>query len=1653
MQHCTFAKGLSRTLGIGLCLSTSLAISLAAAQQPKPPLSTKVAQAPPPAQGVKPVAPPVQFQMMVNGQVVVGGGQPGNDNKETGNQRVKLPVDPRARRKMEEARRFIETQDWQSAVKILQSLLDATEDNFLQEVEGDKGRRVSVRAEANRMLSSLPPDGKRFYEQQFGSAAKLAFKQAKSKADPQAMADIALKYVHTEAGAEAASWLGAYHLDHGRYIVAALCFERLLSRENASNDLSASTLFKAACAFERAGDVNNRDRAWRLFQAKVNQPNERLPSAMRSWDEAKLKDALKIASATRGILDVHDWRLFMGSPDRTAITTSTSPFLEPSFPAIATAEPGQAKQEIEQAAKKLSTQGVPIIPGCHPLIVRDLVIFRTLHGISAYHLKTGTKAWDSHSDASLAQCLKTQNQGDPEAQVYLGAYRETAPNILIENTLLGTLSADQELLYAVEDLALPPYVQNYGAPWGGRWNRNNPQMGNRLGEFVQSNRLLAYDLDGGRTVWSIGTQLPDQPFSRMFFLGPPLPLGDKLYVLAEVSAEIKLLCLQNRKTVKSQIGSSIEYEYGIDLVWSQPLGVVDRSITEDPVRRTQAALLSYSDGILICPTNAGSVIGVDLLTRTLVWAYNYQNEVAADQPLQMQMMNARGRPIRMLATEPLTRGAQWSFSAPVVSQGKVLLAPSDGNALHVINLRDGTLAWTVNRVDSTSKEPLPPDYYLAGVFGNKVVLVGKQNIHALDLNTGKHLWNTATGLPSGRGIANDEMYFLPVKGNELIAVSLKDGAIIARNKARHKEQLGNLALIGDYFVSLNHFHLMVFPIQAMKERQVAQRLKANPNDPIGLVDRGELRWHQGDIANAITDFRDALKTKPALEIKTKAEAKLSDSLLALLEQNFDQYESSVPELEQLTLHVSTDDWKDEDRQNLLDRKARFYRVLSKGREAQGRIGDSLDALQAFAQLDDKMIINPDDPLVRVIPRVWSQAQAKAMAERLKPELRGKLDQIIEAKWNAIRNHSQPDALRQFVDFYGELNSTGQNAQLVYAEKLLEQKNYPDALLRLLPLLKVQNPTIAARAYDGIARLNIQLGEMENAAYYYRLLAKKHPTVQVRDNKSGLQLFQELMYDKRFLPYLEERQGLSNLQNITIEDLKYVRKYNNNQNSFVANFESVDELPPSLRKYTLQVIADNQNQYRCNYILRDQEQGKELLSKWSFALPTFNYSNQDRIWPTFKLCGNILVFSWSNRVIGLDLVNKTEAWSINVLGDLSTSDQGGNNRTQVFPLEDTPGRFRFVDQSNNISEILGTSGPATSTRLLVTIRHEGLVCINPQTGEKLWTRYGVPTSSELFGDDEYAIIVPYNPKNQARVEHQTMAVSLHDGQAIPLKNTVEAQYRSALAIRGRHLLMRQPANADSDDLQLMDPITSKPVWSTRINSKSTMVKSPRPSEQIGHLNPQGVFTLCNIQTGTTAFVSKMPFEADSFTQAHFLFDGNECYLLYCRNLEQKEDSGTRRELFRQFQWLRSIPVNGPVVCLNRENGKLLWHEELPLHYVVIQRFEELPFLLCSSVTMSTRQPPNANAKANKGMVQLNIVNAGNGQLQNELALFSKMTGKSIPLSEAATRELQGQYAGRVNTTTGYQELLIDQQTGKVELKSHAQTLSFLLTPSILAGNQK
>src|SRR5438094_321845 len=82
----------------------------------------------------------------------------------------------------------------------------------------------------------------------------------------------------------------------------------------------------------------------------------------------------------------------------------------------------------------------------------------------------------------------------------------------------------------------------------------------------------------------------------------------------------------------------------------------------------------------------------------------------------------------------------WKACSPVLHNGKLVFTAPDDAFLHCLNLADGKLLW---------KAPPQDDIYLAGVFDDKVLLVGKAGCRALALKDGKQLWALATGVPSG----------------------------------------------------------------------------------------------------------------------------------------------------------------------------------------------------------------------------------------------------------------------------------------------------------------------------------------------------------------------------------------------------------------------------------------------------------------------------------------------------------------------------------------------------------------------------------------------------------------------------------------------------------------------------------------------------------------------------------------------------------------------------------------------------------------------------------------------------------------------------------------------------------------------------------------
>lgn len=701
-------------------------------------------------------------------QVPGVGKQPAEPGRPQFSLLINLPTDRDLERKLEAIREYMQVGAFREVTQALQDILDHRQDCFVPVSRADT-KTISWRsahAEANRLLGSMPAKGRQVYEVLSGGRAGALLKEAKDKGDREKLAEVMRRYLHTQAGSEAAELLGMEHLDRGRYLMAAVCFGQLLEKA----DLPGMTLFKAAIALRRYGDDAGVQRTWKRLTEKFP---DGLTAGERRLSLAELKNMLDApVDARPQSATTSDWLMFRGNASRSAAAVE--------FPAAASLTASwqmpmgiesTTKSWIDTAINNTQNRGHAIVPGFSPLAHAGKAIFRSHGNLQAVDLVSGELAWRSQMNGSLdfpVQLTPPSASIQSQMTTWVESFLAQNPATLVENTTQGTLSSDGQRVFAVEDLAVPPYQINpyYGNAVAIRINGR--VMGNdpNTGQFKR-NHLLCLESDTGRVTWALGMQ-DDGPFHEAIFLGPPLPLEGKLYTLVEKDQEIRLCCLDPRDG---------------KLLWTQPLAQVKKTIHEDFGRRTWAAPIAHADGILLCPTHSGAVVAVDLATRSLLWAHAYAQAPQQPGP-QKVMVNGRIRVMPMRTPYIPRLAANWKNASPVIAQGKVLLTAPDANELHCLSLRDGALLW---KTAWTAE-----DQYLAEARHDKVLIVGKQSCRALDLASGKVLWNAATGMPSGQGALAGGQYLLPLRERAIAVIDMTNGHIDRRMSLPADVAPGNL---------------------------------------------------------------------------------------------------------------------------------------------------------------------------------------------------------------------------------------------------------------------------------------------------------------------------------------------------------------------------------------------------------------------------------------------------------------------------------------------------------------------------------------------------------------------------------------------------------------------------------------------------------------------------------------------------------------------------------------------------------------------------------------------------------------------------------------------------------------------------------------------
>ncbi|MEO1995391.1 MAG: PQQ-binding-like beta-propeller repeat protein, partial [Planctomycetaceae bacterium] len=683
---------------------------------------------------------------------------------------------------MQVCRELLQRKDYVAGLRRLQQLidtLDGAEEAFFNPDPELTSRFVSLKSAAAELIAGLPRAGLDSYELQQGPAARRMLDEALAASNRAQIETVARRYFHTRSGHVAVEELGNRSLDRGDVLSAALQFQRLRREGRRAYRNEPALSLKTAICWSRAGmlpqalqtleELKAAARDGHLTLAGRRYPFYERTSEAHEWLATVLGDNAPL----RRLLD-ESWTMFRGTPARTGISAPASVGWDDhwSFDTIpmvvfAELEPSKARQ-VEALESRLNAlrvgpfQKLLTLPACHPLVTNDLVVLRSLGSLKAVRPQTGELVWEAVTpDRSLDKLLEEPGENgsssatrDPQQLDMFLAQRAW------RDMTAGTLSSDGRHVFMVDDLGFQGALTT--------------SRGQRLPSASKSyNTLEAVDLAICKVGGQIGGPHGEQQltFGGYFFLGPPLVLGNRLYCLAELNGEIRLLVLLQKQTGTSPV------RWTVELDWSQSLVLPPVTIVNHPVRRMSGISPSYADGVMICPTTSGAIVGLDLGRRQLLWGYQYA------APSGQRMANVRLPIMRV----PRTRAAvsvvtdedegRWIDAVPTIVDGRVLVTPRDSNELHCIDLKRGQLLW---------RQPRGQGLFVAAVHQGAAVIVGRSHVRAVRIQDGTPAWDAAiaTTAPSGRGYQSEGFYYLPLQSGEIIGIQLQNGRVLARSASR-----------------------------------------------------------------------------------------------------------------------------------------------------------------------------------------------------------------------------------------------------------------------------------------------------------------------------------------------------------------------------------------------------------------------------------------------------------------------------------------------------------------------------------------------------------------------------------------------------------------------------------------------------------------------------------------------------------------------------------------------------------------------------------------------------------------------------------------------------------------------------------------------------
>ncbi|BBO33257.1 hypothetical protein PLANPX_2869 [Lacipirellula parvula] len=1377
---------------------------------------------------------------------------------------VQPPTDRTLSRGMQRAEESIAGGEYSQAIRFLDEILGRDEDFFVE--TGDAGEYSGMKQAARRLLRDLPPEGRQSYEESYGAEAQRQLEGAIASGDATALAKVSQRYLFTPAGYEAALLLAMDEADAGRHFSAALAYEQLLDAPEAARRFEPSLSIRAASSWLAAGEEEKAREILDQLIARGEQSIE-IAGRTRKLDSqaAAIEWLRSVVGEPTGAIAQQErqWLTYRGNAARNGSVNGGLPHLRVRWE-VRLLGPPRLETIFENLVAEFIRSEQPAPVASNVVAAGDYIVTRTPQGVLAVDFRTGKLVWRSQPqrEQTLDNLMQSSLSGDEQAgnPEPLRAFARR----VWEDYLYGVVSSDGERIYVVNNLNMPANQQYEVSPMLG---------GDASADRTATNRLTAYDLaTQGKLLWEIDGQRTDGELPGTFFLGAPLAVGQSLYVLGEARSAVYLIALDR--------------ETGV-VEWQQQLASLEASVQLDLRRRLQSLSPSYEGGILVCPTGAGVVMGVDLAKRSFAWAYRFDSQSSLPNFYP-------GRD----AGNPFNPANNWTDNAVAIADGKVLLTPPESTSLHCLELDSGKLLWKTKR-DEMKR--------LACVEGGRVLLVGNRKAKALLLENGKPAWKKETlgfangAFPAGTGFVSNGKYFLPLTSAEVIAIDLADGRVAARTAPADGAPLGNLICHRGSVISQNGEYLDCYDQIDVLRKRSERTLKENPDDVAALRTLGEVAFNEGRLSDAITLLEHAYRAAPD-ELETREV--LAESLSEALDVDFAGNRDRLTLLQELT-------------DGGVARRVATLRIEAKGLFEVGELLASADACLKLYKLPE-----PADELMPIsrghqtTAARWVQAQLAAIWEAANDEQRGELKSRIDNELAGLGAEPRGEALDRSLAFFGNLPMT-ESLRLLKARELALAGQSLSAQQIFLDLADSAEPRVHREA---VGRIAWQLHE-----------AGLHTLATAYDAELAGPLADEVCFDE-----FTGRALVARWKEATPTDPNDWPQ----GRVIVAEAQTAPSMGARMRSPTFGIRMERTDSILGYSSPQFAQRGSEVLVTDNYGQEFFrsNLEGENQsIYRSFPgnfysvSRGNLLVVSLGTQLAAFNTLSATDAlapslmWRANIVTNLNydqpiAQGNAGGNAAR-------PGSYRAARAADAEGKPVGVIGPVTSRGVIFQDQRR-LVCLDPTTGEVRWSRTDVPRGCELFGDDDYLFAIPPD-KIEARV------YSTVDGRF--LGKRVTKPFREQVVSIGRNLLCWKTSGSKAT-LTSLDIWTGEVEWSQEFASGAAI--DVDMGRYVAVADGKGRVVIVDGTNGETLVDYQAP-ESLRADELH-LRVGQDDFLLLVRG----PSSMNRGPEMQGFTMMESPVINGNALLFDRRSGEMRWNRpaEIEQQAYPLNQPVDLPFIL-------------------------------------------------------------------------------------------------------------